>query len=242
MILRLAHEAPIKNIKLVQSLTDLDFAIAHFTLRYPKYAIAFADRPKGRILIMDNGQFELSSPISQERVLMAAELTQADYVISPDITFSKRDTLQHLTKFLALNESRFRVGAVICGDSVLEQYACYQTYTSLPVDMYCFSFLHSNRAEVLEMLFQNKTYDFTKPHHLLGFSSYEELARCTANFPSSLSLSLDTMKPISAAFHQTCVGYGDQRGKFTRPEITETGICEEMLSRSVQAFAKNVRR
>lgn len=242
MKLQIAHEAPIKNIKLVQSLTDLDFAIAHFTLKYPKYAIAFADRPKNRILIMDNGLFELSSPVSQEYVLTAAELTRADYIISPDVTFSRRDTLQHLTKFLALNESRFRVGAVICGDSTLEQYACYQTYTSLPIDMYCFSFLHSNRAEVLEMLLQNRTYDFTKPHHLLGFSSYEELAQCIANFPSSLSLSLDTMKPISAAFHQTCVGYGDQRGKFIRPEMTEEKMCEEMLIRSVQDFAKNIRR
>lgn len=241
--MKIAHEVPILYIPWSFKYTNFDFAIAHFALEYPMYASAYKVRPKGRELIMDNGLFELSKPLSQEEVLEAAKITQADYIISPDVTFSFQKTLKKLDEFTNFVGGRYKIASVVCGESVENLVKCFtQVITRQTVNLICFSFLQGERRiETLKILKQKGLLDLHSRYHLLGVSSLEELRDCLSLFPTHAIVSLDTMKPVSATYVGEKINLLENlRGKYKRPEIDDSSLNLKLLKDNITNFRKAV--
>ncbi len=231
-MIKIAHEAPIPHIQFVQERTDFDFAIAHFALEYSAYAYAYARRSLNRILIMDNGKFELVNPLSISEVLRAADLTGANYVVAPDHFGDIERTKKSLDQFLEATDKMpwLGVAAVVVGNTPAELKDCYNYYTTIAeIDMYCWSFL-TDRVSGIAL----STIDVHKPHHLLGFSTKKELAETLIMLRHSLVLSIDTMKPVSAAYSGLALQDAG-RGKYVRPDLTEK-LDEELLGQNIDTF------
>lgn len=238
MRVSLACESPTAHIKLVQEHTEFDFAIAHF-VRDPGYAAPYAERSLGRILILDNGKFELVHPLSPEEVIEAAIKVRADYVVPPDHfgNFEKtKDSLKDFIKRIWKGGKRltpFKIAPVVVGRDPGELARCYDYYITIPeIDMYCISFL-TNRISSLKMV---RMIDKTKPHHLLGFSTRDELRQCCRILESGglTNITLDTMKPVSATYHQAIVrDLG--RGSYDRPKLGEL-LNETLLVDNIKVF------
>lgn len=232
----IAHEAPVPNISLVRELTDLDFAIAHFVHTEKGYAEAYRKRPKGRCLILDNGFFELEKPFSPKDLLETAKMVRADVVIAPDIVNDFPSTKEMVEEFLALaRDSPLALAAVVVGKNPEEMVKCFEWYTSLPeIQMLCWSFL-GPRLEALSLI---KKVPLDRAHHLLGFSTLDELAQIVPYFPGGYSI--DTMKPVSAAYNKE--EWGDVgRGRYKRPGMQEK-VPSIFLADNILDFRKKVQR
>ena len=234
MTINVAHEAPVSHITEVQKVTELDFAIAPYVLEYTNYAYLYFTRPANRVLIMDNGKFELGVPLAPKEVIRAAAYTRADYVVAPDYFGDVDQTVAAFKKFI-LEPLPCKVAAVVVGQTAAEQVACYKLYQQIGhVDMYCWSFLYP-RSEALYMLDYDQ-FDLTKPHHLLGFGTIAEL-RTTYMRLRSLdldSVSIDTMKPINATFRgETLKDVG--RGRRERPSL-DVKLDRELLHYNLGVF------
>ena len=232
----IAHEAPVPNIPLVRELTDLDFMIAHFVHEEPGYVEVCRKRPKGRCLILDNGFFELHEPFSPRELFETAKMIKADCVIAPDIVDDFPSTREMVKEFLALtNGSKLTIGAVVVGKDPGEMVECFKWYASLPIiEMICWSFL-GPRAEALSLI---QKVPLDKAHHLLGFSTLDELAQVLPYFPGGCSI--DTMKPVSAAYNKK--EWGDiGRGGYKRPGMQEK-VESILLAENILEFRKRVQR
>lgn len=232
----IAHEAPVPNIALVRELTDLDFVIAHFVHEEPGYAEACRERPKGRYLILDNGFFELRQTFSPKDLLETAKMVEADCVIAPDIVNDFPSTKEMVKEFLFLaKDTQFAVGAVIVGKDPEEMVKCFKWYTSLfSIQMMCWSFL-GPRAEALSLI---KRVPLDRAHHLLGFSTLDELAQVLPYFPGGCSI--DTMKPVSAAYNKK-EWQDTGRGGYKRPGMQEK-VPSILLAENILEFRRRVRR
>ncbi len=227
----IAHESLYDTVYTVQEYTDLDFTISHFALARPTYAEAYAKRPQGRVLILDNGKFELQKAQEDEKVLEAADAVKANYVISPDTFGDVKQTLRALERFLPKANS-FEVAAVVVGQTPEEQIECYNAYRKIDeIGMYCWSFLYP-RAEALAQV----VLDSTKPHHLLGFGTCRELKETLKPFyRDNLGVTLDTMKPLSAAYaKERLVDRG--RGGYKRPFLGDMLSSVELLVLNMGIF------
>lgn len=211
----IACEAPVEAITQVQSLTDLDFVIAPYILNIPGYAKRYKEREEGRICILDNGFFEVGYALSEDEILSAAKKVNANYIILPD----DEDPLKTREKARKWANLPYQLAVVIRGENAERLARYYATFANTPeVSMICWPFRNA-RAKALALLnLHQRTETLYYRHHFLGLSSCAELRSCIAAFPLGASLSMDTMKPVSAAFNKTSFASSEElRGKYSRP-------------------------
>ena len=228
----LSYESPTAHVQFIQANTELDFIITPYVLKSKEYAKAYAQRPKGRVAILDNGKFELVHPMGMDIVMEAAERIRADYVIPPDYFGDFEQTKRSLDKFLNVSKGRgYKIAPVVVGKDPLELAKCYDYYTTIKeIDMLCLSFL-TDRVATLRLI---KRVDMSKRHHLLGFDTRRELTLCMDLL--QVSVSLDTSKPISATNAWKLlrdVG----RGKYPRTPL-ENVVSTVLLYANMSTFRK----
>jgi len=228
--IRVAFECPARYIPVVQEYTEFDFAIAHFVLENEEYAYWHRNRPGRKPLILDNGAFELKYPLPMHKIIEAAKLVYADYIIPPDYYKSFEETKRYFEDFLYLNTG-YKLAPVVAGQGMAEVIKCYQYYSTFKeVSMYCWT-RGSKRAEVLKEL--GGDIDKTRNHHLLGFSTLKELKSCYDII--QMPITIDTMKPVSATFCKEVIVDGGS-GRYKRPEITEEALDEDLLGLNLKTF------
>lgn len=229
MKIKVSHEAPIPYIKYCQTVTDFDFTIAHYALENEKYMRKYKNRAQERMLILDNGLFELGKPLPLGDVFAVADELAADYIIPPDHTGNFAETRFSLTRYLERNLG-YKTAPVVVGSSVEELVRCYEWYKTLPeVDMYCWSFL-TPRAEALKLC----QIDKTKPHHFLGMDTVAELKECVQALGME-TVSVDTSKPFSASFQGRALeDLG--RGAYERFGIGDTIRDTTLLLANIKIF------
>lgn len=213
-MIRIAHEAPVEYIRLVQSRTDIDFALAHHVLANEEYRKAYLYRDSGRQLILDNSFFELGSPISLPDLVKASFAVCADWVISPDVLGDFERTTAMLKETLKYSFCG-QLAAVMSGRDASEIAECYRFFeASGRVKMYCWAF-GSDRVGAIKLL-----NSVGGRHHLLGFSTLDEIIECERELSKrgATNISLDTWKPVSAA-HCGEVVRDAGRGTYKRPEL-----------------------
>ena len=227
-----ACECPTAHIKLVQQHTEFDFAIAHYVLEDTEYAKVYRNRPPTRILILDNGKFELTHPLSPEEVLEAAQRVKADYIVPPDHFGDFERTKISLKDFIKRVKGKlpYRLAPVIVGKDPGELARCYDYYTTIPeIDMYCISFL-TDRVSTLRIV---RKIDKTKSHHLLGFSTRKEFKLCL-DLLQLPAVGHDTSKPVSATYANEAIrDLG--RGSYIRPGL-DAKLNEELLVKNITTF------
>jgi hypothetical protein len=184
-MIQLAVELPTSMLGMSYMSTDLDFAVAHQVLEDPTYAKHFAERPKGRELILDNSVHELGESIGIQPLLTAADLVRADYLISPD---RMDDPLWTAEQFHRLNAWRhgLKIAAVLTGNTPAERSVFLKSVQG--ADMLCLPYRRQRLAWFVE-----QAPAFFRVH-LLGVSELPELLMWKA-FASGLRLSVDTSKP-----------------------------------------------
>lgn len=232
--MQIAHEAPISLINKVRELTTLDFAIASYAYESEEYARMYATRSPWRVLILDNGKFELGAPLTPQAVLMAAHALRADYVIPPDHIDDFTKTRSSFLQFREMLQRwpRPALAPVIVGSSIEEMIRCYVFYREQGVDMYCWSFL-GPRAEALKLAPLKKG----ERHHLLGFSDKKELRECLRSL-KGLQVSIDTSKPVNAACALSSLR-DEGRGRYRRPPLqyrSSTSKVEDLVKANILTF------
>lgn len=224
-----ACECPTAHIKLTQQHTDFDFVIAHHVLEDNEYAATYMKRNIGRILILDNGFFELGAPLSNTQILEAAVKVNADFIVPPDHMGDFIRTKQLLKDFIKI-KGKYKIAPVVVGSNPGELARCYDYYTNTPeVDMYCLAF-GTERAAALKMV---RTIDKNKPHHLLGFSTLKEFRSCL-DIMQLPSVSLDTSKPVNAAYAGKIIKDLGRRS-YVRPAL-DAKIDEKLLVKNIATF------
>lgn len=227
---------PTKYIQQVRRRSDMDFALAHLVLKDVGYLRAYRFRPRGRKLLLDNGLFENGEPLPIADLVEAAKLVDATYVIAPDRTDDWKWTCDKVVEFIEACDQNFGVAAVITGPEPAQMAKCYKFYASIGVDMYCWTFLLDRYSAIRQITDDGVGIDKEKPHHLLGFSTREELRMTVGELPFRLQLSLDSSKPINAAFSGERIA-DSGRGKYKRPSL-DSEIDEVLLDANISTFAE----
>ena len=233
MKIEVAHEATVNLFKSVRSLTDYDFGIASYVLSSETYARLCCTRGEDRMLILDNGAFELGEPLLFEDLERAARLAKPDYTIAPDYFGDMARTLQAVSDFCE-RWVLSKVGAAVVGLTPELQITCYDQIRKNPgVEMICWVFGHP-RAEALTQL---KAISQAHKHHLFGFNTIKELKSCLKEFArlGVKEVSLDTSKPISAAFGGEVLE-NKGRGAYRRP------LVEDHVSPSLATYNMGIFR
>jgi hypothetical protein len=193
--MRLALEIPTAHLPRLTPHTDLDFALAHRVLEDPEYAFFYAERPRGRELILDNSMHELGTPLPVNRLYEAARRVRADYVIAPDKLGDPLWTLDQLQRTSYAMGAHFKIGVVMCGRNPTERGEFLRK--SIGAAMLCLPY----REDRLSWFREQKPAWWNRIH-LLGASSLTELSAWTREVEAhgKMNFSVDTSKPIKAAF------------------------------------------
>ena len=164
--IKIAHEAPLAFMPMVQQVTDYDYALVHlfededkeFASKYYEFfenALA-----KGREVVLDNSLFELEESFDIHRFFDWVYKLKPTWYIIPDCLEDKDKTLQRVQEWFELVREQESVGkklvsksiAVCQGKSSTEIYDCYEFLCPL-VDKIAISFDYSfylhNRGELL---------------------------------------------------------------------------------------------
>ena len=191
-MIKLALEAPTSRLATWTHRTDLDFALAHRVLEDETYCRFYSereDRQPGRELILDNSFHELGEPLPIDDLLTAAELVNANFIISPDRLEDPDWTLE---QFDMMSRRTIKTAVVLGGETPEDRRRFLENVR--PAAMLCLPYRRSRLEWYLEQLPQ-----WTRIH-LLGMSSFEEIIgwRWLADDPrlSPVEFSVDTSKPI----------------------------------------------
>lgn len=177
----LALIPPIKNLD-YSRLSEMDFALADIALSHPEYAEYYAERPKDRWLIMDNGAYEIGAPLPIESLLHAAELLKANEIVAPDFPFRPRKTVTATKEFIAslskTDRQKYKIMYVPHGKTIDSWRQSYKQAADIDCDVIGLSILLDKklipRRAMLEFAIYGKSV-IPKPHHLLGLDSVVEL-------------------------------------------------------------------
>lgn len=198
--IKLSLEIPTKHLEELSSYADLDFPIAHLVLEDKSYKQFYKERvARGRTVLLDNGLYELSEPLSNDHILEAAKSLcfehQKPHIIAPDFYLQKNKTID--VSFEMLRKAGglgFKVGCVPQGETVAEVISCYREFTKSPFEPICLSFLNPRYDILLNMPLM-----YNRWHHLLGLYNLEEIRWMRTFIPFPVSMSIDTNKPLKAA-------------------------------------------
>jgi hypothetical protein len=188
-MIKLALEMPTVKLAEWSMQTDLDFALAHRVLEDAAYTDFYLHRLENRTLLLDNSFHELGHPLPIDDLLHAAELVDADYIVSPDRLDDYEWTLK---QFDALSRRTVRTAVVLGGDTPEARTRFIQEVR--PAAMICLPY---RRPRIEWFLEQRPPWSRV---HLLGMSSFKEIQawRWLLDDPrlQGIEVSVDTSKPI----------------------------------------------
>ena len=185
--IRYAHITPNSFNEDADEHNDLHLLLYHWCLESEEYRNFYKDSVKYKIL--DNSYYELRIPPKADELLKQAVLIGADEVVAPDVMHNRRETIGKLTMFLSKSKNfKFKVNAVVCGDSKAELMECFRYYLTHPnVDVISFSrrgcrvdgeFHDDTRFELVNRASQwMKQKGIFKPIHLLGANGISDYYR-----------------------------------------------------------------
>lgn len=218
-MIKVAHEAPLQIMSLVQTLTDYDYALVHMFEENEDYYKFFKDAlAKGREVILDNSIFELNTAFKMhEFAEYVTELKPTWYII-PDALEDKDTTIKQCIEWV--NDYQPQIPrvcksiAVVQGSTYDEVVECYKAIEPL-VDKVAISFdycffkdlvsadvnmptkFHGymyGRKVLLNKLVDDNVINQDKPHHLLGAGLPQEFKGYAAQYPWIDSI--DTSNPV----------------------------------------------
>lgn len=231
--LRFGLELPTSCIRQFASEESIHFCIANYVLSDQAYANAYRELlhgPKEEVII-DNGAYEAGAPLSLEDMDKAASLL---YPVTPKLLLICADKPGSVHESLALTLEyrdyfrkaypRILLGAVVQGNTLQEEIWSYRSLLDENFDFICLSFLW-NRPEFL----RHQPLNPHTRHHFLGCFGLEELLFIREHIPLPPNTSIDTAKPVKAAYnHQTLQDY-QRAGSKWDPNATLTGIQDRYL-------------
>lgn len=191
--MRIAHEAPLCLMDLVQEYTDYDYALVHLFEEIPEY-YEFFERAiaQGRHVILDNSIFELGEAFDSNKFANWIERLRPPEYIVPDALEDIHNTISNFEKW----EKYFgdvpgdRIG-VVQGKTYEEIVECYK-FMDAHADKIAISFDYSlyeeetpsylnkyeawmeGRVNMLTRMYVSDIINTEKPHHLLGASLPQE--------------------------------------------------------------------
>lgn len=224
----IAHEASASCVPLVQEHTEFDFVISPYILKFPGYASAYLRDPK-RVIMLDNGLFELLYPLDATTVLGIADRLQATTVIPPDVLWNFEQTKKEFGTFQEKAGGRYKLAPVVVGQTLKEMAECYAWYVAQGVDTICWSFL-TNREEAMRLV---KDWCPSIKTHFLGFSTCSELRSVLEILRADCSI--DTGKPVAAAYNNLLLD-DIGRGAYKRPDIASSIPVSNLVEINMKIF------
>jgi len=181
----------------VEQLTDISFVIATECLKNSCYLNFYKTlkTQEKKLIILDNGMYEENRPLDGKTFKEIALEIQADVVFAPDQLFFMNATIDLTQEFLEISKGTpYRVGVIPQGQTLEEWWQCYE-----------FMVNHFKFDGPIGLSFLNDRPTFLKTyghkfvrrwHHMLGLRHLDEIR----TWPMKDLLSLDTVKPIKAAY------------------------------------------
>lgn len=191
-----ALNPPLAHLKLADR-GKIFFALSHYVIECPYYARFYKRRSDmGKLVIIDNGTYERSLPLSPDKLIEAAKAIRAKEIIAPDVLRNPALTLELTRSFLSLlsdsERKWFHVMGVPQGRNRRDWIRQYLKIIQLDIDIIGIPKWLKRRDVVLKQLLRSHHFDRAKDHHLLGINDISELHR----MPRRIIRSMDTKLPI----------------------------------------------
>ena len=203
MGMKCSFEIPTAHAKVLRSHQDYDFTLAHMWLRSEPYRAAYDYGS-----VMDNGMYELGTPLELADLKRAVSLARPTVAIAPDYSGDTQRTFAAWRDASSLFDCE--VAGVLQGSSVAELVDLFKRYRDQACEIICYPF-RTPRIEVLKTLAAQGELDKSHEiwHHFLGLHSMSELQALKAFH--LIHTSIDTSKPIKAAIHNKDI-HSDLKG------------------------------
>ena len=255
--MRLAVEAPIQALPIIEELTDFNFVLTHLVLQDKRYADWYTASRK--FTMLDCSTFELGHPVTVEELKQAINIIHPNVVIAPDHLHDAEATKTSLFQFLIdfdffikqPTTRRILVGAVLQGKTLTEVRQLHSLYARLkelyyiyvPYDLELKEFQYIEHDETRHMVARLAVLATIAPlartsgkhYHLLGVGLPVELL-IAKQYP--FVTSVDTSAPIVAAIQK--LKPLEVKQKLIRPDnYFELEISQELekeIRHSVQRF------
>ena len=161
--------------------------MAHLILESKKYLTIVKEiKAKGIYIILDNSAPYLGKSVNLSSLLKCISLVKPDEVILPDVINDYNATLKLTEEFIRIlpDKGEMKLMAVPQGCNLDEYIKCYEIFSRNPaIDNLGLSFTVSKlfnnflpkgnityREHLIKILINKGIIDYSKPHHLLGFS------------------------------------------------------------------------
>lgn len=207
--MKIAHEAPNFLLQTIRDLTDYDFVIANYISRSSKYRSHVLERPKDRVVYLDNGVFETGIAMDGDEYAQVIGLVDPDVFVVPDTLDDAEATIRSfklwLEKYGAVEGRRM---GVVQGEKQSDAIECYRFmrehadvigisynsafYGSANADTNWHAMVEG-RINFLRHLRAVGEIDETLSHHLLGCALPSELVHYKE---LSYINSIDTSHPV----------------------------------------------
>jgi len=269
--MKVSHESPISILDSSKRYNDFDYALVHLFEQYPAYYNYFkaARYVHDREVLLDNSIFELGKSFDSAKFLQAAIDLQPNMFIVPDVLEDSASTIDSFKMWQNGNISAVKdvcltksIGAVQ-GKNWHELKECYK-FMSDNADMIAISFDFSyyqiageghnplerwctGRQRFIADLINTGTWNWNKPHHLLGCSLAKEFRYYVDRNISNI-VSCDTSNPVVAAIHG--LKYDADYGLDNKPSTKLADLIEhvftqdqlDLLEYNTAMFKRIVRR
>ena len=201
--MNLAFEVPDEYLSEFRAYSDYDFVLAQRFVT-SAYSDHFTSCRGLRFLILDNGMYELGTPVDTYHLLQKIKQLHPSCVVGPDYAQEMERTISE-TISLAL-QAPVPVLGVLQGKSAKELLKCYEVYDRLPCIKRIGVPLRSLPVEGIEMRMVMR-HDLlniiartgpSKPFHILSAASALDLQYC-AQF--DFVETADTSLPVLFAIH-----------------------------------------
>jgi hypothetical protein len=258
--MKIAHEAPMEIMDLVQAVTDYDYCLVHLLEESEPYLQYFLDaKQMGRHIIMDCSLFELGEAFDFAKYYKWLLKIQPDEYIVPDVwqdCDQNLESFENFTKNFDLNELIGDKIGVLQGKTHQDFEKAYH-FMNDRADKIAISFgydfylkdwrqnIHSKaqafsegRKELIEFLLAKNIINKSKPHHLLGCgvpTEFEYYAQNNFNFIESI----DTSHPVLSGFFKK--SYKDKENLNTKiPQKMIDVFNETVTIDQVEVIIENI--
>jgi len=223
MKLLVSHESPVSILDKSTSYNDFDYCLVHLMDQQEKYRDFFlnARSTYDREVFLDTSVFELGTAFDPSKYMDWAEKINPNLMIIPDVLEDTKATIDTWCQFNSEYKSRLnkldarRVG-VVQGKILPDVEHCYQ-FMSSNADVVALSFdmsfydtygagetklerMCTGRQDLINHLITTDTWNWHKPHHLLGCSLPQEFSYYVRNNIHNIR-SVDTSNPIVHGLH-----------------------------------------
>lgn len=251
------HEAPKSIFNEVQKCTDGDYALVNLFAENEEYFNLF--NPKKRMVILDNGVFELGDAWNPDEFAGWVEKLQPTYYIVPDALENAEKTIDNFHSFL--HDYKGLPGKIIGvaqGWSYKELVRCYKA-----IEPYCdmvglsfdFSWYQNSpgvdywhkaavgRQQTLIKMCDSGVINRHKPHHLLGVMLPQEMCAYAVLQQSGVFrwlYSVDTSNPVVHGLKG--IRYGDFGLETKESQKLYTMINEPVSKRQLMDIMYNIKK